>query len=275
MNELDYKDVKVAFKVIEPNTSDRIIINYAQITEHKDKNGKTTVVDRDSTPNEWIEGEDDQDIEKIKLRYFDLALRKWVTEAIVTENGQTQVTPTGHKAEDDPEAIVKVDLKKSKIKNVTVKFRYSIRVTNEGEIAGYAKEVTDYIPQGLKYVAEDNQGWTTTEDPNIVKTDLLADTLLQPGESAEVTIVLTWINDANNMGVKINTAEISKDYNEYGAKDIDSTPNNKVPGEDDIDDAPVMLSVKTGSAAIGYIAIAVAFFAIIGTGAYTIKRCII
>ena len=275
METLDYKDVKVAFKVIEPNTSDRIIINYAQITEHKDKNGKTTVTDRDSIPNEWIEGEDDQDIEKIKLRYFDLALRKWVTEAIVTENGETQVTPTGHHAEDNPEAIVKVDLKKSKLKNVTVKFRYSIRVTNEGEIAGYAKEVTDYIPAGLKYIAEDNQGWTTTEDPNIVKTDLLADTLLQPGESAEVTIVLTWINDASNMGVKINTAEISKDYNEYGAKDIDSTPNNKVPGEDDIDDAPVMLSVKTGSAVIGYITLAVAFLAIVGTGAYTVKRRII
>ena len=273
--ELDYKDVKVAFKVIEPNTSDRIIINYAQITEHKDTEGNVTVIDRDSTPNEWNEGEDDQDIEKIRLRYFDLALRKWVTEAIVTENGETQVTPTGHHAEDDPEAIVKVDLKKSKIKNVTVKFRYSIRVTNEGEIAGYAKEVTDYIPAGLKFVAEDNQGWTTTEDPNIVKTELLADTLLQPGESAEVTIVLTWINDASNLGVKINTAEISKDYNEYGAKDIDSTPNNKVPGEDDIDDAPVMLSVKTGSAVIGYITLAVAFLAIVGTGAYTVKRRII
>ena len=275
METLDYKDVKVAFKVVEPNTSDRIIINYAQITEHKDTEGNTTVIDRDSTPNEWIEGEDDQDIEKIRLRYFDLALRKWVTEAIVTENGETQVTPTGHHAEDDPEAIVKVDLKKSKINNVTVKFRYSIRVTNEGEIAGYAKEVTDYIPAGLKFVSDDNQGWTTTENPNIVKTDLIADTLLQPGESAEVTIVLTWINDANNMGVKINTAEISKDYNEYGAKDIDSTPNNKVPGEDDIDDAPVMLSVKTGSAVIGYVTLAVAFLAIVGMGSYTIKRRII
>ena len=275
MSTLDYKDVKVAFKVVEPNTSDRIIINYAQITEHKDTEGNTTVIDRDSTPNEWIEGEDDQDIEKIRLRYFDLALRKWVTEAIVTENGETQVTPTGHHAEDDPEAIVKVDIKKSKINNVTVKFRYSIRVTNEGEIAGYAKEVTDYIPAGLKFVSEDNQGWTTTSDPNVVKTELLADTLLQPGESAEVTIVLTWINDANNMGVKINTAEISKDYNEYGAKDIDSTPNNKVPGEDDIDDAPVMLSVKTGSAVIGYVTLAVAFLAIVGIGSYTIKRRII
>ena len=35
----DYADVKVAFKVIEPTTSDRIIINSAQISEDTDKNG--------------------------------------------------------------------------------------------------------------------------------------------------------------------------------------------------------------------------------------------
>ena len=274
METLDYKDVKVSFKVIEQNKSDRIIINYAQITEHKDKEGKVTVIDRDSTPNVWNEGEDDQDIEKIRLRYFDLALRKWVTEAIVVENGQTHVTPTGHKAEDDPEAIVKVDLKKSNVNDVTIKFRYSIRVTNEGEIAGYAKEVTDYIPQGLKFNAADNSGWTQTEK-NVVKTDMLANTLLNPGESAEVTIVLTWINSTSNMGVKINTAEISKDYNEYNAKDVDSTPNNNVPGEDDIDDAPVMLSVKTGSVVIAYVSIAVVFLTIIGAGVYTIRRRIV
>ena len=274
MKTLDYKDVKVAFKVVEQNKSDRIIINYAQITEHKDKDKKVTVVDRDSTPNVWNEGEDDQDIEKIRLRYFDLSLRKWVTEAIVTENGKTYVTQTGHKAEDDPESIVKVDLKKSNVNNVTIKFRYSIRVTNEGEIAGYAKEVTDYIPQGLKFDPADNNGWTQTED-NVVKTDMLANTLLNPGESAEVTVVLTWINSANNMGVKLNTAEISKDYNEYNAKDVDSTPNNKVPGEDDIDDAPVMLSVKTGSVIIAYVGIAVVFLAIIGAGIYTIRRRIV
>ena len=38
------------------------------------------------------------------------------------------------------------------------------------------------------------------------------------------------------MGVMTNTAEISEDYNDYGIPDRDSTPNNKVPGEDDIDD---------------------------------------
>jgi len=44
----------------------------------------------------------------------------------------------------------------------------------------------------------------------------------------------------------INTAEISEDDNEYDAPDKDSTPDNKKDGEDDIDDAPVMLSISTG-----------------------------
>ena len=203
-------------------------------------------------------------------KVFDLELRKWVTQAIVTENGQTYVTDTGHKAEDEPEEIVKVDLKKSKLNDVVVKFNYSIRVTNEGEIAGYAKEVSDYIPNGLKFVAEDNSNWTE-KDGKIV-TRALENTLLQPGESAEVEVLLTWVNSANNMGVMINTAEISEDYNDYGIPDRDSTPNNKVPGEDDIDDAPVMLTVKTGSDIIIYISVACGILAILGAGIFGIKK---
>ena len=203
-------------------------------------------------------------------KVFDLALRKWVTQAIVIENGQTYVTDTGHKAEDEPEEIVKVDLKKSKLNDVVVKFNYSIRVTNEGEIAGYAKEVSDYIPDGLKFVAEDNPDWTE-KDGKIV-TRALENTLLQPGESAEVKVLLTWVNSDNNMGVMTNTAEISEDYNDYGIPDRDSTPNNKVPGEDDIDDAPVMLTVKTGSDVIIYISVACGILAILGVGIFGIKK---
>ena len=272
MTELDYKDVKVSFKVIEPGTSDRILVNYAQITQDADSN-KNKVTDRDSIPNEWNEGEDDQDIEKVKVKYFDLALRKWVTQAIVIEDGETKVYETGHKAEDNPEDVVKVDLKKSKLNEVTVKFRYSIRVTNEGEIAGYAKEVSDYIPEGLKFVAADNKNWT--EKDGKVVTRELENTLLQPGESAEVSILLTWVNSKNNMGVMTNTAEISEDYNDHGAKDIDSTPNNKVPGEDDIDDAPVMLTVKTGSDIITYVSIGFGVLLIVTAGVYGIKKYLV
>lgn len=247
MDTLDYKDVKVAFKVVEPATSDRIVINKAQISEECDED-ENDVKDRDSTPDEWIEGEDDQDIEKVKVQYFDLSLRKWVTQSIVIEDGQEKVTETGHTAEDDPEAVAKVDLKKSKINNVIVKFRFKIRVKNEGTIAGYVKEIKDYIPDGLKFLEEDNPLWKKVDEKTIT-TDQCKDVLLKPGDTTEVEVLLTWINGEDNMGVMDNWAEISKDYNEYGSPDIDSTPDNNKKGEDDIDDAPVMVTVQTGEVA--------------------------
>ena len=271
IKEPDYREVKISFKVNMPDKSEEIIINQAQISDDSDEDGNE-VTDKDSTPNEWIEGEDDQDIEKIKVQYFDLALRKWVTKAIVTENGKETVTETGHKAEDDPEAVVKVDLKKSDINKVTVKFEYKIRIENQGKIAGYAKEISDYIPEGLEFVKEDNPLWEEVDGK--VVTDQLKDTLLQPGETAEVSILLTWINSEDNMGLKVNTAEISKDYNEYGAPDIDSTPNNKVPGEDDIDDAPVMLSVTTGEEQ-SYVILTVAVLGILAGGLILVKKFVL
>ena len=268
----DYADVKIAFKVTEPNGSSKILVNSAQITDDTDKNGKD-VDDIDSTPDKWVDGEDDQDKEYIKLTEFDLALRKWVTQAIVIENGKETVTQTGHKAEDDPEQVVKVELNRKKLNSVTVKFRYSIRVTNEGDIAGYAKQIKDYIPEGLKFDAKDNPDWND-EGNNIITTRKLENTLLQPGQSAEVEVLLTWKNDKNNLGLKVNTAEISEDYNEKHVHDKDSTPNNKVPGEDDIDDAPVLLSISTGAAKL-YIALSCTVLITLAGGIVLIKKFVL
>ena len=273
MEEPDHRDIKIAFKVTEPNTSDRILINKAQIADDEDEKGKD-VIDKDSTPDKWIEGEDDQDIEKVKVKYFDLALRKWVTQAIVIENGKETITNTGHKAEDDPEEVVKVEIAKSKLNKVVVKFRYSIRVTNEGEIPGYATEISDYIPEGLKFVATDNKDWREV-DGKIV-TNALANTLLNPGESAEVEVLLTWINGNNNMGLKVNVAEISEDKNDSDTPDIDSTPNNKKPGEDDIDDAPVILATKTGELInTEYIILTTVTLTILSAGVILIKKYVL
>ena len=270
MTELDYRDLKVQFLVVEPNTSERIITNYAQISDMTNSKGNN-VKDRDSTPNEWINGEDDQDIENIRLLYFDLALRKWVTKAIVTTDGEQKVYETGHKAEDDPEAVVKVDLKKSKLDKVVVKFEYQIRITNQGRIGGWCEEVTDHIPDGLVFDQADNPIWTPVNDKTIV-TDALKDTYLEPGESAEVTVVLRWVNSGDNLGIKVNVAEISKDRNEYGVHDIDSTPGNYKWGEDDIDDAPVMLAITTGNRVIGYVTLGLVVVSIIAVGAIAIKK---
>ena len=268
MESPDYRDVKIAFKVTMPNTSDRIVTNKAQISKHTDENGKE-VKDIDSTPDKWIEGEDDQDIEKIYVKYFDLALRKWVTQAIVIEDGQEKVMETGHKAEDDPESVVKVEINKKRLQNTVVKFKYSIRITNEGEIAGYATEISDYIPKGLKFNQADNPDWK--EANGKIVTNALKDTLLQPGDQGFVDVILTWENDENNMGVMTNVAEISADKNDSDTPDIDSTPNNKKEGEDDIDDAPVALTVNAGKAKT-YTALIASILSIVGVGAILIKK---
>ena len=270
---LDYRDIKAKFIVTEPNGSKRILTNYAQISEDKDEEGED-VDDRDSTPNVWNEGEDDQDIENLKVPDFDLALRKWVTQAIVIENGKEEVTNTGHDAWDDPEDIVKVELHRRNLNNVTVKFRYSIRVYNQGEIDGYVKEITDYIPEGLKFLPEDNPDWVD-EGNNVISTRKLEGTLLKAGEGyADVEVLLTWINSKDNLGLKVNTAEISEDYNEWGVPDNDSTPDNRVPGEDDIDDAPVMLSISTGSE-VTYYALGLGILVVIAGGIFLIKKYVL
>ena len=45
-----YKDVEIAFKVVEPNGSNKILVNSAQISDDQDKNGNP-VDDEDSTPD--------------------------------------------------------------------------------------------------------------------------------------------------------------------------------------------------------------------------------
>lgn len=268
----DYRDLKIAFRVTETNlTSNRIIINTAEITDDSDKDGNE-VEDIDSTPGNNEPNEDDIDKEYLKVKYFDLSLLKWVSKAIVTENGETQVTDTGHTGLENPEPVVKVDLDRKNLDDVTVKFEYTIKITNEGEIEGYAKEISDYIPDGLRFIKADNPDWDE-KDGKIV-TRKLENTLLQPGESATVTVILTWINGEDNVGQKVNVAEISEDYNEHNSKDIDSTPDNKKDGEDDIDDAPVILTIRTGIEP-SYTFLVLGCLSILTTGMILIKKYVL
>ena len=266
---LNYKDVKVAFKVKDPNSNTTIITNKAQIFDDSDKNGDK-IEDIDSKPGEWNDGEDDQDEEHVKVEYFDLALLKFVSKVIVIEDGKETISETGYNGHEDPEPVVKVELHKKKLNDVTVKFGYGITIINEGDIPGYAKEITDYVPEGLKFEAEDNPLWTD-EGNNVISTKQLENTLLQPGETATVEVILTWINDPNNMGLKTNTAEISQDKNEYDVPDRDSTPDNRKEGEDDIDIAKVILAITTGTAKT-YFMLITGLLVVVGVGIILIKK---
>ncbi|MCI8546553.1 MAG: DUF11 domain-containing protein [Clostridia bacterium] len=272
----DYRDVKVAFEVDQTKIKqeDRIIINTAEITDDQDENGNP-IDDIDSIPNNDKEGEDDIDKEKIVVKYFDLSLLKFVSQVRVTEDGKTKVTNTGYDGTENPDPVVKVEINRKKLKKTSVTFIYKIKVTNEGELEGYAKEVTDYIPKGLEFHVEDNKKYNWKQNKNgSVSTDYLKNTLLKPGESATVEIALRWKKSSTNLGMKTNVAEISADYNEYNTPDIDSVPNNRKDGEDDQDDAPVILSISTGGTQI-YIILIMGTISILACGMYAIKKYVL
>ena len=275
-NNPDYLDVEIAFKVGQPakTNKERVVINSAEITDDSDENG-VDIEDIDSKVDNMTPGkpkEDDEDIEKIYIKYFDLSLRKWVTEAIVIEDGKQTTKKTGHKPEDNPEALVKVEVNKKRIESTVIKFKYSIRVTNEGEIAGAATEISEYVPDGLKFDPADNPDWKQSNGK--ITTTKLKDKILKPGEYADVEIILTWVNSANNVKAMNNIAEISDDYNESGTPDVDSIPNNKKDGEDDIDDAPVIVTMVTGSKPT-YFLLAGSVLAIIVSGAALLKKYVL
>ena len=271
----DFRQVYVEFKVVKsPTEEPKVMINTAEISEDTDENGNP-VEDVDSHPGNNDPEEDDIDTEAVEMKYFDLSLLKYVTKVYVTEDGVTKEIETGYNGLENPEPMVKIELNSKKLSTTEIKYLYTIKVTNEGEIEGYAKEITDRIPVGLAFVAEDNTewGWKVSED-GMVTTDYTKDKLLKPGQSTEVPIVLRWVKDPNNMGVKVNVAEITEDENEFNIPDIDSTPNNNVDGEDDQDNALVMLTVTTGSAPI-YLTLIISVMAILGTGSYLIWRYVL
>ena len=271
-NTLYYRDIKIAFRVKDPNSNTYIITNYAQISDDTDENGNE-IKDKDSETDKWNEGEDDQDIENVKVEYFDLSILKFVSKVIVIEDGQEKITQTGYNGHEDPEPVVKVELHKKKLDNVVVKFGYGITVTNEGDVPGYATELTDYVPEGLKFETSDNPNWTD-EGNNVISTKQLENTLLQPGQSETVEVILTWINGSENLALKTNIVEISDDSNEYDVPDRDSTPDNKIDGEDDIDIAKVILAITTGIAKT-YFTLTFGLLAIVVVGVVLIKKFVI
>ncbi len=268
-----HKDVELVFRMDETlinktvTTSERTLINIAEISKNTDRDGND-IPDIDSTPGNGNQNEDDIDKEQVYVEYFDLALEKDLTKALVTVDGKTTELNVA-KGE-----TIKVDVNRKKLSTTTIKFVYDIIVRNEGEIEGYATEVTDYIPEGLSFDPADNPNWSQVSG-RVITTNALAKTLLQPGQSTTVPVTLTWERSEQNMGEFVNVAEITEHWNPYGSPDVDSTPNNQVPTEDDYDNAPVYVGIVTGLTGRPYIVLTSAVLLILGTGIILIKKYVL
>lgn len=210
----------------------------------------------------------DIDLGLVENKKFDLKLDKTVTNITVTDSRGTTV----HEYNKN---FAKIDFKDKYISSSTIVVEYKLVVTNEGAVPGYVKKIADYLPSELNFSSELNTDWYASTDGKTVYNNALANKVLNPGESAEVKLVLTKKMTANGIGLTItNNAEIYETSNDYGLEDYDSTPGNKDQNEDDYSSANVLTSVQTGQPVM-YVTLGIAVVTIIIAGAYLIKMKVI
>ncbi len=209
----------------------------------------------------------DIDIGLYVAEKFDLRLDKYVSKiTLTTPTIGTRVTPY------NDEKLAKVEILGNNVNKSNIIVEYKIKVTNEGKIPGYARKLIDYLPEDAMFMSEVNSDWYLASNNQDVFNTSLANTIINPGESKEVTLVLSFnITDKNIGNIINNNAEIYESYNEEGREDLDSLAGNNISQEDDISKADIVLSVVTGKLVVGSILIVV-ILAVLAFGVYEIKR---
>ena len=249
---IDYKEVEVEFKIVNNKQICGEVVNVSLIEKFDDDEGLIPF-DRDDKNKDGKD--DDGSIEdgksKVYIKKFDMRLDKTVDSIIKRTTVKGKTTEEVISATSD---LTKVDIAKSKLKKTTLEVKYNITATNEGETSGYVMAVADYMPEGFTFVPELNPNWV--ERNGRLENTELADKLLQPGESATITITLR-CDKVTMMGQVGNRAEIidDADENKQEVCDYDSVTDNLVEGEDDLSTGVLLITAKTGSAEFAIVCI--------------------
>lgn len=205
------------------------------------------------------------DIGIYEAEKFDLRLDKYISKTTLsTPTIGTKVTNYNNKK------ITKVEVLKGNLGKSSVIIEYKIVVTNQGSVPGYVKKIVDYIPKDASFYSEINKDWYLSENGNVYNTSL-ADTVINPGESKEVKIILSKTITEKSLGTLNNTAEIYESYNKLGLEDINSKAGNKAENENDMSKADIVLSIVTGQVVI-YSTIALVVISMLAFGIITIKK---
>lgn len=206
------------------------------------------------------------DLGLIENDVFDLKLDKYITKLSLT-------TPSaGTKTVNKKSQLEKVEVASRNAGKASLVIEYKIIITNEGNTPGYAKKVVDYLPEGWKFNTEINSDWYLGKDTNNIFNNSLENIKINPGESKELTVVISKTVNKEDYGkVVSNKAEIYESYSEQGLSDIDSKVANQVETEDDFSIANLIISVTTGKTIL-YTSLTLGVLAILTTGVIMIKK---
>ena len=172
-------------------------------------------------------------IDKSSLYNIDLGLVSNIKFSLKLMQGINQVK-IGNRilSKKDFENYMRVNLKKNEVKGSKAYIEYNIIVKNNGLIPGYAKSIVDYLPEGFEFELGLNNGWYIGND-NYLYNNTLANTLLNPGESKEIKLILSYKISNKFLKLTHNVAEIANSISVDGVSDNNSESFNKNEDEDD------------------------------------------
>lgn len=186
---------------------------------------------------------------------FDMSVNKGITKITVNDNVKTE------KYDFNAVNTAKVEIDGKNIKGSLVLVEYEIAITNNGEVAGYAKAISDKIPEGMKFSSELNKDWY--EKDGKIYSIALANKCLQPGETAIVKLILTKEMNDDKVIALVNNATLEETFNDYLIPD-QKEDNNKT-------EATLIISLTTGIQQ-NYIWLIVIVIAIIGCGMFGTRK---
>ena len=163
---------------------------------------------------------------------FDLSIDKCITLAKVITNGKT----TEHKYKNLD--LAKLEISAKDLSKTQVELHYQITIKNEGNVLGKAIQIVDYLPKDTILNEEKSKGWYIGSDGNVYN-DSLKESLIIPGETKKIELVLNKNMTTENTGVLGNKVGIVKTE---GITDsiMEKQENNSATQE-------LIISVRTGN----------------------------
>ena len=173
----------------------------------------------------------DLDFGLIKRDEFNLFVEKYIAKSIV-KTGDKQTVKEYENAK-----LGKIEVKARDLKKTTIDLEYVFEIKNTGEIAGTISSVVDYMPKDMTFDESKNSGWYLGKDGNIYN-DSFKNTMIQPGETKKLTLVLSKQMTEENTGVVSNMVTIKNLENQKKISD-----NNE---DDNTATQEMIISVGTG-----------------------------
>ena len=137
----------------------------------------------------------------------------------------------------DRTQFAKVEIHSRDIQGSYIKVEYKVVVTNEGDTEGYVGRIVDKKPEGYEFDVTTNEGWTENNDGTL-ENKTLSNQFINPGETKEISLVLTKQLTEDDTGTIVNTAEIVESQSLYGTEEENKNDNGSR--------AELIISIETG-----------------------------